>query len=172
MAGCATILTGMDITCGNVSGGITEVYLAPVADVATVTVATGKVSAITMVDTKKFVKYKFKDDTSDFKKTATVNDNAGSFVMSEIAMKFHKMDTVKRTEMQALMGSHTYAIVKDKNGIFWFVGYNSYCKVTAGTGATGTGRGDANEYTVTLAAETNEFPYEVDSTIVAALLAV
>lgn len=167
---CSTVLTGIALDCAN-AGGIKKVYIAPIADVSAVTVAAGKVTAITMGDTKKFKEYSFRKNTASLTKTATKDDAAGtSFVTSEVALRFAKMDNAKRTEMQALLTGNVYVIVLDNNGEYWFLGYDSYCSASAATGESGTSLGDANQYTINLSAETVEFPQTVDDTIIAALI--
>lgn len=167
---CSTVLTGIALDCAN-AGGIKKVYIAPIADVSSVTVSAGAVSAITMIATKKFKEYSFRKNTASLTKTATKDDAAGtSFVTSEVALRFAKMDNAKRTEMQALLTGNVYVIVLDNNGEYWFLGYDSYCSASAATGESGTSLGDANQYTINLSAETVEFPQTVDDTIIAALI--
>lgn len=167
---CSTVLTGIALDCAN-AGGIKKVYIAPISDVTAVTVTAGAVSAITMSNTKKFKEYSFRKNTASLTKTATKDDAAGtSFVTSEVALRFAKMDNAKRTEMQALLTGNVYVIVLDNNGEYWFLGYDSYCSASAATGESGTSLGDANQYTINLSAETVEFPQTVDDTIIAALI--
>lgn len=167
---CSTVLTGIALDCAN-AGGIKKVYIAPIADVSAVTVTAGAVSAITMKDTKKFKEYSFRKNTASLTKTATKDDAAGtSFVTSEVALRFAKMDNAKRTEMQALLTGNVYVIVLDNNGEYWFLGYDSYCSASAATGESGTSLGDANQYTINLSAETVEFPQTVDDAIISNLI--
>lgn len=167
---CSTVLTGIALDCAN-AGGIKKVYIAPITDVSSITVAAGVVSAISMKDTKKFKEYSFRKNTASLTKTATKDDAAGtSFVTSEVALRFAKMDNAKRTEMQALLTGNVYVIVLDNNGKYWFLGYDSYCSASAATGESGTALGDANQYTINLSAETVEFPQTVDDSIIAALI--
>ena len=168
---CSTTLLGIALDCAN-TGGIKEVYIAPVADVTAVALTSGEITSITMSDTKKFHKYSFRRGTSAMTKTATRDDAAGtSFVTSEVSMRFAKMDQAKRTEMQALLQGNTYVIVLDNNGEYWFLGYNTYCSASSAGGESGTAMGDANQYTITLSAETAEFPYTVDSTAITSIVA-
>ena len=168
---CSTVLTGIALDCAN-AGGIKKVYIAPISDVTAVTVTAGAVTAITMAEVgKKFKEYSFRKNTASLTKTATKDDAAGtSFVTSEVALRFAKMDNAKRTEMQALLTGNVYVIVLDNNGKYWFLGYDSYCSASAATGESGTSLGDANQYTINLSAETVEFPQTVDDTIIAALI--
>ena len=55
-------------------------------------------------------------------------------------------------------------IVKDNNGVYWFLGYDEPVNATAGGGQTGQAKTDANQYTITLTDESHELPYEVSKT--------
>jgi hypothetical protein len=61
-------------------------------------------------------------------------------------------------------------IVKDANGKYWYLGKDEPVNASAGDGQTGTNRGDANRYTLTLQDNSLEMPYEVDATIIENLL--
>ena len=89
---------------------------------------------------------------------------------TDLVLQFLKMDTAKRIEMSALSVNELVAIVKDANGIYWYLGMDEAISATAGDGATGTARGDGNRYTITLQDNSSTFPYEVDSTIIAGLI--
>lgn len=169
---CSSTLTGIALDCANV-GGITEVYICRTTDIQTITVTANVITAITLASAgEDFKTYRFRRGTSNYTAEASKDEAAGtSFVTSNVAMKFSKMDTAKRNEMQALLVDNLYVIVKDNNGLYWFLGYNSYVSASAAGGESGTNRGDANQYTITLTAETSEFPMAVDSAIIAAIVA-
>jgi hypothetical protein len=81
------------------------------------------------------------------------------------------MQTQARVEITALAMGDLAVIVKDANGKYWYLGKDEPVNASAGDGQTGTARGDANRYTITLQDESKEMPYEVDSSIVDALVA-
>ena len=60
---------------------------------------------------------------------------------------------------------------KDANGKYWFLGYEEFVSATAGTAETGVNRTDGNRYTITLTDYSSSYPYEVDPSIVDALVA-
>ena len=80
------------------------------------------------------------------------------------------METQKRVEITALALGDLVCIVKDANGKYWYLGKDEPVNASAGDGQTGTARGDANRYTITLHDESREMPYEVDASIVDALI--
>jgi hypothetical protein len=91
-------------------------------------------------------------------------------VTSELLLQFNRMQTQARVEITALAMGDLAVIVKDANGKYWYLGKDEPVNASAGDGQTGTARGDANRYTITLQDESKEMPYEVDSSIVDALV--
>ena len=172
---CLQTLNGVSLECGNV-GGLSEIYIANVRDVASVTIGTtgataGQISAIGMTGAAKFKKYSFRRGNASMTSTGNRNDaNGTSFQMTEITATFNRMDLAKHREFNSIAKGNLYVIVKDRNGEFWFVGYDHYvtASVTAASGAQG---GDANNYSITLSSETNELPLSVSPSIIAALIA-
>ena len=152
-------------------GGITEVLLANREDVSSVTAETGKVTEITMASSAKFKKYSFARNTGSMTSTYTIDQASGvKYVTTDLLLQFNRMETAKRVEISALAVNDLVAIVKDANGIYWYLGYDEPVNASAGDGQTGTARGDANRYTITLQDNSKEMPMEVDSTIIAALI--
>ena len=77
----------------------------------------------------------------------------------------------KRIEMTALSVNELAVIVNDANGTYWYLGKDNAVTASNGTGQTGTARTDGNMYTIELSDESATYPYEVDATIVAGLVA-
>lgn len=168
---CTQTLAGLAKDCSANMGGIVEVLIAPFDDVTSVTVTTGVISAITMASTKKFKRYNFAKNTGSL--TSTYNIDAASgvkYVTSDLLLQFNRMETTKRVEITALALGDLAVIVKDANGIYWYLGKDEPVNASAGDGQTGTARGDANRYTITLQDESLEMPYEVSASIIADLL--
>ena len=168
---CNQTLSGLVKDCSPSMGGITEVLLANREDVSTVTAEAGKVTEITMASTAKFKRYTFARNTGSMTSTYTIDQASGvRYVTTDLLLQFNRMETAKRVEISALAVNDLVAIVKDANGIYWYLGYDEPVNASAGDGQTGTARGDANRYTITLQDNSKEMPMEVDSTIVAALI--
>ena len=168
---CNQTLSGLVRDCSPSMGGITEVLLANREDVSAVTADTGKVTEITMASSAKFKKYSFARNTGSMTSTYTIDQASGvRYVTTDLLLQFNRMETAKRVEISALAVNDLVAIVKDANGIYWYLGYDEPVNASAGDGQTGTARGDANRYTITLQDNSKEMPMEVDSTIVAALI--
>ena len=143
-------------------GGITEVYIANHDDVDSLTIATGEITGITMVSTKKFKKYLFNPQTGSLTSTYNIDlANNVNFVTSELVLLFGKMETTKRIEISALALADLAVIVKDANGTYFYLGKDNPVKASAGDGQTGTARTDGNRYSITLQDNSPEMPYEV-----------
>lgn len=170
--GCANqTITGIEKDCSTSKGGINVVYLANYDDVTAVETSEGKITGITLAEQKKFLTYNFRKGTGSMSSTLNVDPaNGVNYVTTDLVLQFLKMDTAKRIEMSALAVNELVAIVKDANGIYWYLGMDEAISATAGDGATGTARGDGNRYTITLQDNSSTFPYEVDSTIIAGLI--
>lgn len=151
-------------------GGIVEVYIANFSDVTAKTVTDGKISAITMASNATFKSYAFPKNTGSLTSTYNVADGGNKYVSSDLVLQFSRMETAKRVEITALAVSDLAIIVKDANGKYWYLGYDEAVNLSAGDGQTGTARGDANRYSITLQDNSWEMPYEVDGTIIAGLL--
>lgn len=168
---CNQTLSGLVKDCSPSMGGITEVLLANREDVSAVTATAGKVTEITMASSAKFKRYTFTRNTGSMTSTYTIDQASGvRYVTTDLLLQFNRMETAKRVEISALAVNDLVAIVKDANGIYWYLGYDEPVNASAGDGQTGTARGDANRYTITLQDNSNEMPMEVDSTIIAALI--
>lgn len=148
-------------------GGIKAVYIANSADVASVTVTTDKISAITMVSGKTFKKYALRKQTGNLASNATIDATTGAnFIVSDLVLPFTRMETAKRVEIMALLHAEAVVIVEDANGAFWYLGYDEPVTATAADGLTGTARGDRNGYSITLQDNSKALPYEVTATVI------
>lgn len=169
---CIQTLSGLAKDCSPNMGGIVEVLIANFDDVDEVTISSGHVSAITMNGTAKFKKYSFPKNTGSL--TSTYNIDAASgvkYVTSELLLQFNRMETPKRVEISALAISDLVCLVRDANGTWFYLGKDEPVTISAADGQTGTARGDANRYTITLQDESQEMPYAVDASIIDALVA-
>lgn len=168
---CIQTLSGLAKDCASNMGGIVEVLIANFDDVSEVTITTDKVSAITMASSAKFKKYNFAKNTGSLTSTYNIDQASGvKYVTSDLLLQFNRMETTKRVEITALSVNDLVAIVKDANGVYWYLGYDEPVNASAGDGQTGTARGDANRYSITLQDISKEMPMEVDASILEGLL--
>ena len=168
---CSQTLKGLVNDCSPSMGGIVEVLIANFADVTALTVADNVISAITMASTKTFFKYTFARNTGSLSSNYTIDETTGAnFVVSDLVLQFNRMETAKRIEITALAQGELAVIVKDANGLYWFLGKDAPVKATAGDGLTGTARADRNGYSITLQDNSLAMPIEVSGSIIESLL--
>lgn len=168
---CTQTLSGLAKDCSANMGGIVEALIANFDDVSNVVVTDGVISTITMAASAKFKRYAFAKNTGSLTSTYTLDPASGvKYVTSDLLLQFNRMQTRARVEVTALALGDLVVIVKDANGKYWYLGKDEPVNASAGDGQTGTARADANRYTITLQDESQEMPYEVDSSIVDALV--
>lgn len=159
---CNQTLNGLVNDCLPSMGGIVEAYVINWDDVTGVTVTENQITAITLASSAKFKKYYFKPGSSNFVSTLNVDNTTGvNYVSTDIQLLFSRMDTPKRVEMSALSLVGAAMIVKDGNGIYWYFGQSEPVMASAGDGQTGTARGDANRYSITMQDNNPDWPMEV-----------
>lgn len=171
---CSQVLNGIAADCQTNVGGVREIYIANYSDVTAVEVdeTSNMIKTITMADTAKFKKYAFKKNTSSMTSTLNVDPaNGVNFVQTDLTVVFAKQETVKRMEIAKLSLGELRVIVLDANGKYWFLGQEEFVSATSGSAETGTNRTDGNRYQIVLTDYSSSYPYEVDPTIVADLIA-
>lgn len=168
---CSQTLSGITKDCNGNLGGIKRVLIANADDVASVTITSDEVSAITMSGGAVFHEYAFRPNTSSMTSTWQVNnENGTNYVQTLLSMVFNRMETTKRVAIMALAQADVVAIVEDNNGQYWYLGYDSPMFINAGDGPTGTAYADRNGYSITLEDDSKELPYMVDDSIISGLL--
>lgn len=120
-------------------------------------------------DTVVWQKYPMRKNTCSMTSTLNNSTDGASYVTTELAMVFSKMESQKRIAIQALAIGEVMAVVEDSNGEMWFLGADAPLTATAGTGETGTAKADANRYNLTLTDESLGFPYSLDESVKASI---
>lgn len=160
---CIQTLNGMDLACERSKGGIKKIYIANYADVESVDdPVNGEIASITMKEGKKFKPYSFRKETGSMTSTLNVDEKTGlNYVSTELNLVFTKLEKIKRLEISALSLGQLAVIVEDCNGVRHYLGKDDYVSVSAGTAQTGTAKGDASSYNITLKDESDEFPFPI-----------
>lgn len=183
-SGCNSItLNALNASCDNSVGGIQVVYLIPYAYIGgkPVVDTTSETSAATygMVteinyasgathtgSTADWVEYKFRKNTGSMTSNLNLDETNGvSYIETDLQMTFSKMETRKRIEMVSLAKGEVACVVKDSNGLYWYLGYNEGVTTNAGSGQTGQQKTDGNFYQVTLRDSSEEYPFEVAQSV-------
>ena len=114
---------------------------------------------------------KFRKQSSGLTSEGTVDDANGiNFITSNLALVFARQNIEKRVAIQALaLQEDLAAIVRDANGVNYFLGYKDSVTATAYGATTGTASTDANNYNITLTDISPELPYIVADATMATL---
>jgi hypothetical protein len=165
-------------SCDNNSGGIYGIWINQQDEIASITptdpsLGTGwQITAITLQTLPVlFENYYIRRNTSNFTEDSTIDlVNGSSFVTQTINLMFHRREADKSRAIKILGAGQQYlvAIVLDANGKYW---YFPYLQVSATGEGSGTARADGSKYSVTLVAENEYLAYEIDPTIIPALIA-
>ena len=169
MASCTSYtLSGLQAGCKDSVGGVAKIWL---ADFSAVKWTIDPSSHLATPDaTTAFKVYNLRKGAASMTSTLTVNDNAGSFFTTEVAMNFLKMENATRLEVMAMLMGQCTGVVKDRNNRYWAIGINNPLEGSAGTGETGTTASDANQYSVSISVDDAELPNEItDSTTITSL---
>ena len=172
MAGCTSYtLSGLQAQCKDSIGGVAKIWLADFEAVKWNFEGTSYTPSTD--DSSAFKVYNLRKGTASMTSTLTVNDNAGSYFTTEVAMNFLKMENAKRLEVMAMLMGQCTGVVKDRNGKYWAIGVENPLEGSAGTGETGTAASDANQYTVSISVDDAELPREItDNETITALEAI
>jgi hypothetical protein len=145
-------------------GGIKTVWLAEykegliVRDGEGANVTDGEITALEGVT---WTKYPMRKNVASMTSTLNNSTDGATYVTTELALVFSRMDADKRASIQALALGEVMALVEDNNGFRWFLGADAPLTATAGGGESGTAMSDANRYTITLTDESKEYPLPV-----------
>lgn len=170
--GCSVSIKGISSDCLSNKGGVKAVYLANKSDVTSIDLADDVITGITMTTEAKFKKFEFRKDSATMTSNLTVGDNGGSnYVSTVLSMSFNRMEAAKRLEMNAMALGELVALVEDRNGTVFFLGYDEPVKASNGTGETGDARTSVNQYTAELTDESDLYPYTVAPDVIAKVTA-
>lgn len=168
---CAESLSGIIRDCLSNAGGVKAVYIANIDDVASVTLTSDAISAITMADSATFKAYYFKRGQASVTSTPQFND-AGDYAgeSTVLSLTFLRQDATKRLEVAALSVAQLAVIYEDNNGNYWYLGYDNPVLRTGGESGTGAANTDSNHYGIELTDIANQLPYSVPESVVTSVL--
>jgi hypothetical protein len=163
-------------SCLNNSGGIFKVYINQQDNIDGFTLDSAPnswtIDSITLIGGGDlYTEFEIRRNTGSYTEDAAIDlVNGSSYVTATISLMFHRRDQAKSQAIKVLGAGQQYlnAIIEDANGKYW---YFPYLQLSAVGEGSGTARADGSKYSVTLIAENDFLAYEVDSTIIAALLA-
>lgn len=166
---CA-LTQGYTLDCRDSLGGIVEVYFTEAANVSSTTEASGVITALTKAAGKRFWKYQLVKDTSMFNQTLNASVQNGTvFYAQELQIVLNKMQTNTRNELLLLAQNSLVAVVKDSNGLYWYLGKTRGIDLTANAASTGTAQGDRSGFTLTFTGSEPALAPSVNQTVADAL---
>jgi hypothetical protein len=163
-------------SCSNNSGGIFKVYINQQDNIDDIVLGTAP-NSWTIVDINLIVggdlytEFEIRRNTGSYTEDAAIDlVNGSSYVTATISLMFHRRDQSKSQAIKVLGAGQQYlnAIIQDANGLYW---YFPYLQLSAVGEGSGTARADGSKYSVTLISENDFLCYQVDPTIVPALIA-
>lgn len=168
---CPISLSGIQLGCKDAIAGVSEFYVIDKNNItATPTLTNGVITTIS-TGVNNFSVYKVKKQTASFVQTATITDANDNYMFTnDLIVKFNKLETSKRTELEQLIKGQLAIIIKLNNGSYWFMGYDNEVTVTTLVGNSGVAFGDANGYDVTFQDLSFKMCYEVSSSVITALI--
>ena len=171
---CNTSLTSILKGCDNNIGGVTNIYLAPEEFVTGTTESSGTVTAIGMSGASTFVEYQFNKNSASYVEDATISlENGSTFYATTLTLTIPRREVAKRNAIALIAAGQRdlKIIIKDANGLYWYMGNAESANLTAIGEGSGTAKADGSKYALTFLAEEPEQMPEVDSSIIAALIA-
>ena len=166
---CSVNLSSYSLSdCFSNKGGLKTIWLAPYVEnaftIGSGDTVTGFASGIT------WYKQELSRNTTSLNSSLNVDDNSGAnYVTTEATIVYRKMDKENRMNANAIAKGDMIAVVEDANGTYYALGVEEPVRASAGTGETGTDRGDANRYELTIQDYNSNFPQHLDASAIAQL---
>ena len=180
MAICNALTNGLTKSCDTNAGGVNKIYLADYENVISTTTATASgytgqwINTIGMTASTKFYEIQTNKNVCNFTESVAIDLNNGTtFFNQVVSIVLSRRETTKRDFIEKLVAGQKQlaAIVLDSNGLYWFFGLNEGAYVTGIEGGSGTANADMNGYTVTLTSMEPDQAYQVNSSIIAGIIA-
>jgi len=162
---CA-LTQGYALDCRKSVGGVKNVWLIELAN-ATLTEASGVISAITLAATKFWRKYEVEVQTASGDSNGTHNREMGtSFYTHEVKFPINKLSTSVRDEIKLIAQNRLLIVVEDNNGTKWLYGRNNGMMLVTDANKTGVKYGDRNGRELAFSADEFEDAIAVTASIV------
>lgn len=151
---CA-LTQGYSLPCKDSAGGIKDVRFTEWENIdttngATITSVSGSITAITLLNSKKFWKYELPVQNKDkFDEHIQSNNQTGTlFWEQDLQVMIRKMGAALRNEIRLLAQNKLACIVHDRNDTYWLLGEKNGIELEPSDSTTGGDRGEFNGYTL------------------------
>lgn len=164
--------------CKGGAGGIKRVLIIEAANVTAFALTANVITGITRVSTKIFREWKLDKEMGYAKSPLAADQKTDNIIYNhEVGFSIKKFTTTIAAEIKLLAQNWMIMIVEDRNGKFRAYGLgttyakSNFMNLDAGGDGTGTAMTDMNGFdNLVFTSKEDNFAYEVDSTIIAALL--
>ena len=163
MATC-DITSGFTLGCRDNSGGIKNVYILS-GSISTIADTAGDSPITAITGSGTFYQFELTRQTGDFTETPTPSlENGTVFYQQDLNVAFHKLQSSIRNQVKVLAQNPDLKIVVETNngvespytGRYFLMGRYRGASLSAGSGASGTAFGDANQYALTFSGQEPE----------------
>ena len=169
-------ISGITYTCLSSTAGIANIWIANQDSLSASTVDANSdvITALAFAGGELFHNFQFetRKATSTFSEEATVTiENGSTFYTQTTTLYIPNKGSSKRHKLLLLaQNPRLLILIQDNNGTYWLSGYESGAYMATNVAAQGVAKSDQNGYLMTFIAEEPKMAYEVDSTIVSALV--
>lgn len=166
---CA-LTQGYNLDCRDSLGGLKTIYIIELENVSSVAIASGTVTGITKLSSKRFWKYNLEMGTSNTAETITGSrENGTVFYAQAVTAVLNKQQSSVRNEIKLLAQNRLMVVAVDRNNNSWLYGYEFGLMLNAGDITSGTASGDRNGYSLPFNGEEREPAYAVSSAVISTL---
>jgi hypothetical protein len=164
------ITSGIPLGCRDGFGGIDEVLIGNIEDVATYTVTNGEVTAFTLAPGKVAYKYELEEGTSFYNENGAGSRENGTYVVTQqLNMVINSFGKDIRNTINTLTKGRFFAVVKYSDGKNVVTGMPKGHLVDSTEHSSGTAKADRNGVTVVSSVMRPEHAPVVSNSIYASL---
>lgn len=167
-------ISGVTYSCLSNTGGVNAIYITNFENVTGTTAnSIGTVTAVSLASGAKFQEFQFNMNTSTLDEDVTINlENGTTFFTQTVSLVIPRRQASTRDKILVLASGQPKLaiIVKDNNGIFWYVGKDNGAYLKTGKTGAGKKKDDSNGYELSFVCESATLAPEVDSSIIAGLI--
>ena len=170
---CNSIISIPAGDCGNNSGGILWAAIVDQDSVTGSTIVTSAwtVTAINLDGGDQYEEMTFKRNVGSTTTEPAIDlINGSTFYNNTVNFAFHRREASKSRALNILGEGQRYLniLIQDANEKYWMY---EFMQLSGGPETSGQARADGSKYEVIFVGESSNRPYEVDSAIIAALVA-
>lgn len=164
------VLNSIKKQCKNNIGGLDEIYVIDQKYISNVIENNNVISSISVLNSQLFLSIYQIRNTSNYTEELVTDFNSGTSIYNTILnLVFNRRDKSISLALSRLAeGQRDLAfIVKDVNGLYWYL---PYMRLTNNGNGSGTNKADGSKYEVTFSNDNDSNINEIDSSIISSLI--